>query len=195
MMLAAAVVCVLLTQGDPVVLKGGRVVPVSGPEIESGSVLIVDGRIRAVGATVDAPAGTKVIEISKNSWILPGFIDAHSHLGSSFDIEEPTEPFTPEARAVEAFTSRHPDVRAAMASGVTCVALSPGNGNLLGGQIGVVRLNGERYDRAVLRHAVALKASLGADVLRPDREPTSRTGAVALLRSRFGPPAAALPAL
>jgi imidazolonepropionase-like amidohydrolase len=185
MTIVAALVLTLLAQSDPIVLKGGRIVPVSGPEIESGSVLIVDGKIRAFGATVEVPAGAKVIEIARSSWILPGFIDAHSHLGSSFDVEEFTEPVTPEAKAVEAFTSRHPDVRAALSSGVTLAALSPGNGNVIGGRIGVVRLNGERYDLAVLKDSVAIKASIGPEALRPDREPTSRTGAVEMLRARL----------
>jgi imidazolonepropionase-like amidohydrolase len=180
-----ALVLGLLAQSDPVLLKGGRVVPVSGPDLESGMVLIQDGKVRAVGASLDAPPGASVIEVSKSSWIVPGFIDAHSHLGSAFEVEESTEAVTPEAKAVEAFSSRHADARGAMSSGVTLVALSPGNGNVVGGRIGVVRLNGGRYDRALVKDAVALKASIGAEALRTDREPTSRTGAVALLRDRL----------
>jgi imidazolonepropionase-like amidohydrolase len=195
MNLLAALAAVLLTQSETVVFKGGRIVSVAGPEIENGMVVVKDGKIAAFGVSVQVPAAAKVIELSPSSWILPGFIDAHSHLGSSFDVEESTEAMTPDARAVDAFTSRHPDVVAAMSSGVTLVAIAPGNGNLVGGQVGVVRLNGERYDRALLRPAVALKASIGAEVLRTDREPTSRTGAVALLRKRFGNGGAGLPAL
>lgn len=188
MSLAAALVLALLAQSEPVVLKGGRIVSMSGPEIENGSVAIVDGKIKAFGVDVEVPVGAKVLELPKGAWILPGFIDAHSHLGSAFEVEESTEPLTPEAKAVEAFTSRHPEVRAAMASGVTLVALSPGNGNVIGGRIGLVRLNGERYDQAVLKDAVAIKASIGKEALRPDREPTSRTGAVSLLRARLSDP-------
>jgi len=180
-----AFILILLAQAEPIVLKGGRIVPGTGPEIESGMVLIVDGRIRAVGAAVDVPSGAKVIELANSAWILPGFIDAHSHLSASFDVEESTESITPEAKAVEAFSTRHPDVRGARSSGVTTVALSPGNGNVVGGRIGLIRLNGERYDRALLKDVVALKASIGAEALRTDREPTSRTGAVALLRDRL----------
>lgn len=182
---ALALLLVLLCQAEPIVIKGGRVVPVGGPEIESGMVLVVDGKIRAVGATVDVPAGAKVIDVARSSWILPGFIDAHSHLGSAYDVEESAESVTPEAKAVEAFATRHPDVRAAVNSGVTLVALSPGNGNLVGGLVGLVRLNGERYDRALWKDAIALKASIGADALRTDREPTSRTGAVAMFREQL----------
>ncbi len=186
----AALAAVLLTQSETVVLKGGRIVSVAGPEIENGMVVVKDGKIAAFGVSVEVPAGAKVIELPPSSWILPGFIDAHSHLGSSFD-----EAMTPDARAVDAFASRHPDVIAAMSSGVTLVAIAPGNGNLVGGKVGVVRLNGDRYDRALLRPSVALKVSIGAEALRTDREPTSRTGAVALLRKRFGNGGAGLPAM
>ncbi|HLY07899.1 MAG TPA: amidohydrolase family protein [Planctomycetota bacterium] len=194
-MIGVALLVALLAQSEPVVLKGGRVVPVSGPELDSGMLLLRDGKIRAVGAAVDIPAGATIIELPKTSWILPGFIDAHSHLGSAFDVEESTESVTPEAKGVEAFSSRHPDVRAATSSGVTMVGLSPGNGNVVGGRIGLLRLSGERYDRALVNDAVALKASIGSEALRPDRQPTSRTGAVAMLRERLGDAKAPLPLL
>jgi imidazolonepropionase-like amidohydrolase len=186
----AIVLAFAQSEGKPeiIVLKGGRIVPVSGPEIENGMILIEDGRIRKVGASLDIPSGAKIIDVSKSSWVLPGFVDAHSHLGSAFDVEESTEALTPEARAVEAFTSRHPDVLAALGSGVTTVALSPGNGNLVGGRVGIVKLNGRRYDRALLKNAAGFKVSLGMEALRPDREPTSRTGAVAMLRERLRDP-------
>ena len=172
-------------KAEILVLKGARIVPVDGAEIESGMVLIADGRIQKVGAAVDVPAGAKVLTLARSSWVVPGFVDAHSWLGSAFDVEEGTEALTPEARAVEAFTSRHPDVRASLGSGVTTVALAPGNGNLVGGRVGLVKLNGERYDRALHRATAGFKLSLGAEALRPDREPTSRKGAVALLREQL----------
>jgi imidazolonepropionase-like amidohydrolase len=187
-LLLAALLFLAQAKPEVVVLKGGRIVPVSGPEIENGMILVADGKIQKIGATVDVPPDAKVLDLPKGAWVVPGFIDAHSHLGSAFDIEESTESLTPEARAVEAFTSRHPDVRAALGSGVTTVALAPGNGNLVGGRVGVVKLNGQRYDRALLRIVAGTKASLGAEALRPDREPTSRTGAVAMLRERLRDP-------
>jgi len=194
-MIALVAALGLLLQTETVVLKGGHVVSGAGPEIDSGEVLVRDGKVRAVGASLEVPAGATVLEIPRTSWVLSGFIDAHSHLGSAFDVEESTEAVTPEAKAVEAFSSRHPDARAAMSSGVTLVALSPGNGNVVGGRIGVIRLNGARYDRALLKDAVGLKASIGSEALRTDREPTSRTGAVALLRDRLGDVATPLPML
>lgn len=193
-MILRLILAALLAQAAPkaevIVLKGGRVVPEGRPDsqLDSGMILIEGGRIRKVGAPFEIPADAHVIEVGRSSWILPGFVDVHSHLGSAFDVEESTESVTPEARAVEAFTSRHPDVRAAMGSGVTTVAISPGSGNLVGGRVGLVRLNGERYDRALMSVTAGFKISLGVEALRPDREPTSRTGAVSLLRNRLRDP-------
>jgi imidazolonepropionase-like amidohydrolase len=175
-------------KSEVLVLKGGRVVTMAGPELDGGTIVVENGKIRTLAEKAEPPAGAQVIDVARTSWILPGFVDAHSYLGSAFDVEEWTESLTPEARAVEAFTSRHPDVRAALGSGVTSVALAPGNGNLVGGRLGVVKLNGQRYDRALRVVAAGFKASLGAEALRTDREPTSRTGAVAMLRDRLRDP-------
>jgi imidazolonepropionase-like amidohydrolase len=197
-MLRAALVLLLAVPQDAagiLVLKGARVVTVSGADVEEGIVVVEGGRIRRIAAQAEIPAGARVVELSKSSWIVPGFIDLHSHLGGAFDLEEPTEAVTPQVRAVEAFTSRHRDVAAALSSGVTTVALSPGNGNLVGGRIGLVKLNGERYDRALYREAVAIKASLGPQALRRDREPTSRAGAVRLLRTLLSDPKSELAGL
>ncbi|HEX7947267.1 MAG TPA: imidazolonepropionase, partial [Phenylobacterium sp.] len=55
----------------------------AGPagEIASGTVVIRDGKIVAVGANVAAPAGAQVVD-AKGGTITPGFIAANSHLGA-----------------------------------------------------------------------------------------------------------------
>ena len=58
--------------------------------------------------------------------------------------------------------------------------------------MGVVKLNGQRYDRALHKVTAGFKASLGAEALRPDREPTSRNGAAAMLREQLRDPKAEL---
>jgi len=182
-LLLAALLALAQEKPPVIVLKGAQIVPMEGKEIEGGIVVIEAGKIRALGADLEVPAGAQVIELPKGSQILPGFIDLHSHLGSALDMEEGAEAATPRVRAVESFTSRHADVRAALDSGVTALALSPGNGNVVGGRVGVVKLNGARYDRALYRDSVALKISLGGEALRRDREPTSLAGALKLARA------------
>lgn len=61
-------------------ITGARLVPVSGPVIERGTIVIRDGRITALGANVTAPADARVIDGAGLS-IYPGLIDAASSLG------------------------------------------------------------------------------------------------------------------
>src|SRR5437899_11320439 len=57
-----------------IAITGGTVYPVSGPKIDNATVLIRDGRIAAVGATVAVPAGATRIDAS-GEWVTPGLID------------------------------------------------------------------------------------------------------------------------
>ncbi|HRK63239.1 MAG TPA: hypothetical protein PLN53_02545, partial [Terricaulis sp.] len=66
-----------------VLIRDGRVVTNGAPGIiEGGDVLIVDGRIRAVGANVAAPAGARVIE-AQGRFVTPGGFAAMSEIGLS----------------------------------------------------------------------------------------------------------------
>ncbi|HEX9552332.1 MAG TPA: amidohydrolase, partial [Streptosporangiaceae bacterium] len=90
-----------------VAIVGGRVVPIAGPEIPAGTVLIENDRIAAVGAVdvVAVPDGAEVVDAA-GSWVLPGFIEAHGHVGVSEEAEgwagedtnEMTEPVTAHVR-------------------------------------------------------------------------------------------------
>jgi imidazolonepropionase-like amidohydrolase len=171
----SALLLALLAQD--VVLRG-RVLLDPAREPEEATIVLSAGKIRKIAPEGEAPT----LALPKGAWIAPGFIDAHSHLGSEWEADETTEPLTPRVRAVEGFSTRHPDVLAALGSGVTRVAVAPGEANVVGGRVGLLHLNGERFDRALLAGDAGLKASLGEETLRRDREPTSRTGALRLLR-------------
>ena len=67
------------------VIRGGAALtmdPALG-DIRNAEVLIADGRIRQVGASVEAPAGAQVIDAT-NAVILPGFVDTHWHMWTAF---------------------------------------------------------------------------------------------------------------
>jgi imidazolonepropionase-like amidohydrolase len=178
--------------GDMILLRGGRIVPVAREDLPEGAILLAGGKIHGVGPTLEAPKEATVVDLPKGSWVVPGFIDLHSHLASYFEVEETTESVTPHVKAVEAFASSHPDARAAVRSGVTLVALAPGNANLVGGRVGLLRINGERLDRMIWKDAHGLKLALGREPLRRDAEPTSRPGAVRLLRELLRDPGSEL---
>lgn len=66
---------------NPTVIKAGYVVePDTGRVIANQSILIEAGRIKAISADVAVPKSATVIDLS-SSWVFPGLIDAHTHIG------------------------------------------------------------------------------------------------------------------
>ncbi|HQO76222.1 MAG TPA: hypothetical protein PLB50_06025, partial [Candidatus Saccharicenans sp.] len=67
-------------KAEVIAIVGAKIVPVTGQIIDSGSILIKDGRIVDLGANVSIPAGARVIE-ARGLTAYPGMIDSYSWLG------------------------------------------------------------------------------------------------------------------
>ena len=67
-------------------IVGGYVVPITAEPIEGATVLIEDGKIAAVGVGLDIPPDANVIDAA-GGWVLPGFIEAHGHVGVHEEAE------------------------------------------------------------------------------------------------------------
>src|SRR5690242_10679381 len=76
---------------DELVIKNARIMTASHGTIPNGSVYIKDGKIAAVGASVNAPASAKVIDAG-GKVVTPGIIDSHSHMALGDDVNEATNP-------------------------------------------------------------------------------------------------------
>lgn len=176
-----------------IALKGGRILSVSGGEISKGTVLILDGKIAAIGALVEIPPGAQVIDVS-GCIITPGLIDSHSHLGlgPSYGVTEDNEmsdPVTPQLRVID---SIHPEgvgaekgsFRAALAEGVTAVIARPGSGNVIGGQSAILKLAGRTVDEMVLAFPCDMKMALGHKYFYASKGlmPMTKMGAAYLVR-------------
>ncbi len=76
------IVAVSLYAGPPTALaiRNARIVTVSGPVIEKGTVVVRDGLIEAVGANIAIPADAWIVEGEKLT-VYPGLIDALSTVG------------------------------------------------------------------------------------------------------------------
>jgi hypothetical protein len=61
-------------------LRGATVLTGTGERLENADVLLVDGKVAALGQGLAVPAGAVAVD-AKGLWITPGIIDAHSHLG------------------------------------------------------------------------------------------------------------------
>jgi imidazolonepropionase-like amidohydrolase len=179
--------------GGAVAITGGRVVPITGPDIERGTVLIEDGRISAVGDSVEIPDGAEVIDAA-GSWILPGFIDAHAHVGVSEEAEgwagqdtnEMTEPVTAQVRAIDAINPADLGFRDAISGGVLAVNVNPGSGNPIGGQTVALKCWGRTVDEMALRQPSGMKSALGENPKRvygeQKKTPSTRLGTAAVIR-------------
>ena len=176
-----------------VAIVGGRVVPITGPEIEQGTVLIENGRISAVGESVAVPDGAEVVDAA-GAWVLPGFIDAHAHVGVSEEAEgwagqdtnEMTEPVTAQVRAIDAINPADLGFRDAISGGVLAVNVNPGSGNPIGGQTVALKCWGRTVDQMALRQPSGMKSALGENPKRvygeQKKTPSTRLGTAAVIR-------------
>ncbi len=178
-----------------IAITGGYVVPVEGEPIDGGTVLIVDGRIAAVGGPdLKPPPGVDVVNAS-GKWVLPGLVDAHTHLGAreegegwaGHDTNELTGPIQAHVRVLDAINPADEGFRDAIAGGVLAAGVMPGSGNPIGGQTVAIRCWGLTVDDMVLRSPAGMKSALGENPKRVLGErrvnPSSRLGTAAAIRS------------
>ncbi|WP_218132633.1 amidohydrolase [Paramicrobacterium humi] len=178
-------------------LTGARVLPIAAAPIEDGTVLIVDGRIQAVGDTVDIPADAHVIDVS-GKWVLPGFVESHGHVGiheeaggwAGDDTNEMTNPNMAAVRAIDAINIDDEGFRDALAGGVTSIVVKPGSGNPIGGQtVAIKAWGGRTIDEQVITDAVSVKSALGENPKRiygdKKQTPSTRLGVAKVIREAF----------
>jgi imidazolonepropionase-like amidohydrolase len=167
------------------VLRGGRVVPVDGPVIDRGSVVIAAGKIAAVGKDVVAPAGAQVVDVTGET-VYPGLIDALTTLGlteigsvpGSVDVSEVGD-VNPHAKAWVAVHPHSDLIPVARANGLTAVLTAP-EGGLVAGQSAVIRLAGTTPQELTVRAPVAMHVSYPSgnppfDFTRIFEEPERKT--------------------
>ena len=113
---------------------GARLIPIDGPEIEQGVLVVNGSRITAVGAMdeVEVPARAETIDAS-GKVILPGLICTHSHLGG-IGAADGSHPIQPGVRVQDSLNPFSAGYRRAVAGGLTTINVMPGSGHLSSGQ-------------------------------------------------------------
>jgi imidazolonepropionase-like amidohydrolase len=177
----------------PLAITGGRVIPIEGRPFSDGVVLVSDGAILALGKDVRVPDGADRFDAT-GKVVLPGLVDAHTHLGvheeaqgwAGHDTNEATNPVTAQVRALDAINPADLGFEDAIAGGVLTVNVNPGSGNPIGGQTVAVRCAGRTVDDMVLRSPSGMKSALGENPKRVygDRKelPSTRLGIAAVIR-------------
>lgn len=176
-------------------ITNGRLYTMNGQVFERGYVDFENGKITAFGDAATATAFSGETFDADGGYILPGLIDAHTHLGISeaglrwegADYNEMTDPVTPDMRALDGFYPFDSSVEKSLAGGVTSCAVSPGSANVIGGQIAAVKLVGSRVDDMIIKAPNAMKFALGENPKNcygqsGKHAPMTRMGSAALAR-------------
>ena len=177
-----------------ILIKNGRILTMADKCYEKGSILIDGGKIKEIAETIDVEDDMEVID-AKGMWVMPGFIDAHSHVGmfedgmgfEGSDGNDATAPATPSLRAIDAINPEDFSFKEAREHGVTTAVTGPGSANVIGGQFAAVKTYGRRVEEMVIKEPLALKVAFGENPKRvySDRQkmPSTRMGTAAILRN------------
>ncbi|RKD32348.1 amidohydrolase [Thermohalobacter berrensis] len=175
------------------IIKNGKIFTMAGEVIEKGSILVEDGKIKEVGTDVVAPLDAEVID-AEGKVVMPGFIDAHCHLGlfedgigfEGDDVNEMVDPVTPHLRAIDGINPMDRTFKEAYEGGITCAATGPGSANVVGGQFAVIKTYGKRIDDMIVKESAAMKIAFGENPKRvynaKKKSPMTRMATAAILR-------------
>lgn len=143
-------------------IRNAKIYTVSGGVIESGTVLVENGKIKAVGQNVAVPSGATVMDAT-GKVVMPGIVDANARFGVRGMSNEQAAEITPQVQATRFIDPRSPDFKRALQSGVTSACITPGTANVVGGVCAVVKTSGGNLKDITLKDAVAVRAALGVD--------------------------------
>src|SRR5256714_1176580 len=166
--LVVAIVITSPGEAQTVAITGGKVYPVSGPPIEGGTVVIVNGKIAAVGRSVAIPAGAQRIDAT-GKIVTPGFVNSSTQLGVQ-EVSQVSDTRDMSARGKDniaaAFTvwdGLNPNsvmMAPARKEGITSFIVMP-TGGLVAGQAALLDVVPGTTTDMILRAPVAMIAEVG----------------------------------
>lgn len=180
------------------VITGGKIMTM-GPEgtLHQRHIVVEGDRITAITGAGDIPANAQHLDAG-NGYILPGFIDAHTHIGldeeiyrvEGDDVNETTDPITPQLQAVDGIHFRDLAFQDALRGGITRTMSMPGSANVIGGQAVFLKTWAARMSDMVYKNPWGLKAALGENPKRvygeqQKKTPRTRMASASLLREAF----------
>ncbi|MCB1182805.1 amidohydrolase family protein [bacterium] len=197
LLLLTAVLTARPATAAPTAFVGARLIPVDGPEIPAGVLVVEDGRIRAIGSVDDigVPGNATLVDVSGRV-IMPGLVDTHSHIGG-FRAADDSGPIQPGVRIRDGLNVFDSGYRRAVAGGLTTLNVMPGSAYLSSGQTIYLKMRrtgpGTRVftpeDLAYLdadgRVMGGLKMANGTNSRRQAPFPGTRAKSAYLVREKF----------
>lgn len=186
----ASFICYGQVEKGSMLIKNGTVLTITKGTLEQTDILVKDGKIVQVGKSIAAPAGVKVIDAS-GLFVMPGIIDAHSHIGLDA-INEGTNAITPEVHVSDAINPTQISIYRALAGGCTSSHAMHGSANSIGGQCQTIKHRYGTLDQEAMKMEGAprtIKFALGENPTthgrRDGTQPQSRMGVEFVIREAF----------
>src|SRR5262249_54344607 len=162
---------------ETIAITGATIHPVSGPDIPNGTVVVRDGKIAAVGAAVEIPAGAKTVD-AKGRHVYPSLFPTITDLGlveissvrATVDTTELGD-INPQARADFAMNFDSELLPVARSAGILVAGVAPGGG-IISGSLAAMKLDGWTREDATLKAPAAIVGRWPD--LTIDRSPAAR---------------------
>jgi len=156
--------------GPAIAITNARIMPVSGATIERGTVLIRGGRIAAIGANVQVPAGARTIDAA-GKIVTPGLLESATQIGiveiqagaqGTDDQSSTDKDLSAAFNVVDSFNGASTVIPVTRVDGITRAVVMPaGTGHALLGQGALFDLSGAQVPASVMKVPVAMFANLG----------------------------------
>ncbi|MGE7218459.1 amidohydrolase [Priestia koreensis] len=181
---------------EKVLFKNATIYPITTPPLFNHDLLVENGRISRMAENILPENGVHVIECG-GQYLLPGFIDVHTHLGlydegtgwAGNDANETVEPLTPHIRALDSVHPLDSGFQDAIQYGITTVHIMPGSANVIGGTTSVIKTHGKNISKMLVRETAGLKVALGENPKRihsqGNKDSITRMGIMGMLREAF----------
>ncbi len=179
-----------------IAIKNAKINTITNGFIDEGTLIIEGGKIKAIGHDLEIPEDALIIDAT-DKWLTPGLIDAHTHVGimeetigwAGSDVNEMTNPSTPHVRALDGINPADQGFIDAYQGGVTTVQIMPGSGNVIGGEMSIVKTYGRIVEEMLVKSLSGLKVAFGENPKRvygdKKQMPSTRMGTAALLRENL----------
>jgi len=147
-----------LAGGDSAAVRGGTIVNPDGTRVEKGVVVIVGGKITAVGpADTAIPSDATVFE-ADGKVVFPGMVLAHTQVG--LDVTNENVPVAPFVNVYDSLEPNSAEFEECLRTGITTVHSIQGNNTVIAGLSRIVRPQGDMVDAMTVRPDYALKLSI-----------------------------------
>jgi imidazolonepropionase-like amidohydrolase len=197
--LLAGVLAASMLAAPPIVIQNATILTVTKGTLNSGSILIRDGKIAEVGDKVNVPADAQIVD-AFGKFVMPGIVDCHSHIAAD-SINEGSVSVSAMVGIEDVLNPEDISIYRALAGGVTTANVLHGSANAIGGKCTVMKMRwGKDAHDMIFEGAMpGIKFALGENPKRagnptgqrigaanvPARYPATRMGVEGVIREAF----------